>query len=630
MALLKSGTRIYGNATIDTNLSITGNTVSSNYQSGALVVAGGVGIAGNVYINANLNALDTVITGNLTVTGTTTTVNSSTTQLEDPIIDLGNGANGTALTTNDNHARGLSLHYYNGAVQDAFMGWDTANGQFALVNNASISGGSLTINTYGDVKANGFYGYVEGIANLSQLTVNGISRLGNVGNIKITGGTSGYILTTDGQGNLTWSNPASEAFGNANISGSNTQVFFNNGNSNTLGTSANFTFTNTNNTLTVDNIVANGSGLTSITGANVTGTVANATYSLNAGNAYSIAGSNVTGQVSNALIAGTVYTNAQPNITSIGTLTSLAVTGNITAGNVSGGNLVSANYFVGNGSLLTGLSQLTSAVDNFTGDGTTTIFSLSATPGNVDYTFVSIGGVMQPRSYYSVSGSSLTFTTAPPATSIVEVTTLGGSVTGQTANANYANFAGNVVNSAQPNITSVGTLTSLNAVLPQVSNVTNASGIVTYNPSNNQLSYGPQSWFQGGLSSAITPTTSTDYVILWNNNNDPIGMGNTSTGHVVPGRTGWYMVTLRLTLSTNGSGATGQVNSQIRVNSTQELFSQCTSNHAQYNGFTFMNTGMVYLSSITDYITTTVYVTTSGQQISGGSSSSLVIQWISN
>ena len=45
-------------------------------------------------------------------------------------------------------------------------------------------------------------------------------------------------------------------------------------------------------------------------------------------------GANVTGQVSNALIAGTIYTNAQPNITSVGTLTSLSVTGNITAANL--------------------------------------------------------------------------------------------------------------------------------------------------------------------------------------------------------------------------------------------------------------------------------------------------------
>ena len=75
-------------------------------------------------------------------------------------------------------------------------------------------------------------------------------------------------------------------------------------------------------------------------------------------------GSQLTGQVSNALVSGTVYTNAQPNITSVGTLSSLEVTGNVTAGNIvtngSGGNIsgannITANFFIGNGSLLTGL-----------------------------------------------------------------------------------------------------------------------------------------------------------------------------------------------------------------------------------------------------------------------------------
>ena len=61
MALLKSGTRIYGNAIIDTNLSINGSTVSSSYDTGALVVKGGLGVAGNVFINANLNVKDTYI-----------------------------------------------------------------------------------------------------------------------------------------------------------------------------------------------------------------------------------------------------------------------------------------------------------------------------------------------------------------------------------------------------------------------------------------------------------------------------------------------------------------------------------------------------------------------------------------
>jgi hypothetical protein len=47
--------------------------------------------------------------------------------------------------------------------------------------------------------------------------------------------------------------------------------------------------------------------------------------------------------VGNALVAGTVYTAAQPNITSVGTLSSLAVTGNVTAGNINAGNLLTTN-----------------------------------------------------------------------------------------------------------------------------------------------------------------------------------------------------------------------------------------------------------------------------------------------
>lgn len=44
-----------------------------------------------------------------------------------------------------------------------------------------------------------------------------------------------------------------------------------------------------------------------------------------------------------ATTAGTVTTAAQPNITSVGTLTSLAVTGNVAAGNVSGATVVGSS-----------------------------------------------------------------------------------------------------------------------------------------------------------------------------------------------------------------------------------------------------------------------------------------------
>lgn len=73
----------------------------------------------------------------------------------------------------------------------------------------------------------------------------------------------------------------------------------------------------------------NGAGLTNIPGGNVSGAVTFATT------ANSVAGANVSGQVSNALVSGTVYVAAQPNITSVGTLTSLSVSGTIT-GNAAG------------------------------------------------------------------------------------------------------------------------------------------------------------------------------------------------------------------------------------------------------------------------------------------------------
>ena len=54
------------------------------------------------------------------------------------------------------------------------------------------------------------------------------------------------------------------------------------------------------------------------------GNAVTANFFIGSGNNLSnIAGANVSGQVSNALVSGTVYTNAQPNITSLGNLTSL-------------------------------------------------------------------------------------------------------------------------------------------------------------------------------------------------------------------------------------------------------------------------------------------------------------------
>ena len=59
--------------------------------------------------------------------------------------------------------------------------------------------------------------------------------------------------------------------------------------------------------------------------------------------------------------------------------------------------------------------------DTFTGDGIETVFTLSEEPASKDNTQVYISGVYQYKSNYSVSGRSLTFTTAPPKDQTVEV-----------------------------------------------------------------------------------------------------------------------------------------------------------------------------------------------------------------
>ena len=62
-------------------------------------------------------------------------------------------------------------------------------------------------------------------------------------------------------------------------------------------------------------------------------------------------------------------------------------------------------------------------IDSMTGDGSDTTLTLSIAPVNENNTQVFIDGVYQSKSNYSISGTTLTFSTAPPTGSAVEVMT---------------------------------------------------------------------------------------------------------------------------------------------------------------------------------------------------------------
>lgn len=59
--------------------------------------------------------------------------------------------------------------------------------------------------------------------------------------------------------------------------------------------------------------------------------------------------------------------------------------------------------------------------DTFVGDGTTVNFTLSTSVDDENITYIYINGVYQNKTAYSISGTTLTFSEAPPTTSKIEV-----------------------------------------------------------------------------------------------------------------------------------------------------------------------------------------------------------------
>jgi hypothetical protein len=70
---------------------------------------------------------------------------------------------------------------------------------------------------------------------------------------------------------------------------------------------------------------------------------------------------------------------------------------------------------------ISGLGAAAFQVDNFTGTGSQTVFTLSTSSLGENFTFVYINGVYQNKNTYSVAGATLTFSESPPITSLIEV-----------------------------------------------------------------------------------------------------------------------------------------------------------------------------------------------------------------
>jgi hypothetical protein len=81
----------------------------------------------------------------------------------------------------------------------------------------------------------------------------------------------------------------------------------------------------------------------------------------------------------------------------------------------------SANVLIATYDNIYGAGAASYQVQNFTGTGSQTVFTLSDSSFGENYTFVYINGVYQNKNTYTVSGTTLTFSEAPPLTSVIEV-----------------------------------------------------------------------------------------------------------------------------------------------------------------------------------------------------------------
>ena len=190
-------------------------------------------------------------------------------------------------------------------------------------------------------------------------------------------------------------------------------------------------------------------------------------------NLTAIPSGNITGQVANALVSGTVYTAAQPNITSVGTLSTLSVTGNVSAGNVSGTGGV-FTYVSGDGANLTSLNgtNVTGAVSfattanavagaNVSGEVAFATTANAVAGANVSGTVASATLATTATTANAVAGANVSgaVSFATTANAVAGANVSGTVASATTAgSATTATTAGTVTTAAQPNITSVGTL----------------------------------------------------------------------------------------------------------------------------------------------------------------------------
>ena len=495
-----------------------------------------------------------------------------------PVIDANGNVVTNVLTTGNVTANTIyadNYRYANGQPIAATAGG--SNTQVQYNNNNNFAGSvNFTFNS------------TTNLLSVPSITLTGNVTLGNVSNVKIFGGNNGYFLQTDGLGNLAWA-VGGGGGGNGSPGGSNSQIQFNSAGS--FAGSPGLEFNANTNTVTTGNVVA----------------------SVFTGNLYGVANS--------AVVAASVTNSGQPNITSLGNLVTLNVTGNARANFITSntganlGNSVTANYFIGNlygnsNSALTAntvtnnaqpnitsLGNLVSltVIGDITGAGNANITGNITSNGNITVGNANLGN-SATANYFSGLGANLL------SLNVTENLTSGNANLGNAARANFfigsganlsnipaANLVGSVplankvTDNAQPNITSVGTLTGLNltGILASNANVGTSANMTANNMNFSHTLYGANGVFVSNVSVGGNLTVGSFGGTLtalsnFNTGSSPnVNLGSVSNLHIDGGFNGFFLQTDGLGNLTwsqagngggGGNGSPGGSNTQVQYN----------------------------------------------------------------
>jgi len=388
-----------------------------------------------------------IIQGDLTVSGTTTTVNTTELNIGDSLITLNSDLDSSTAPSENS---GIEIN--RGSASDAALIWNESTDKWQISSDSSTYNDISIVDTVSDLSDTS----ISGLANDQILKYNSTTarweNQADAGGIQLTNLSVGAEETASGDGGINYSNttgvftytpPDLSTYLTSAIDGSGTPgvlpkmsdsdtitdsviselgqvvnidttgaIRVPDGNTSARPTGVNGMFRYNTDDNQFEGYTDGAWGAIAGSGGG-SGEIVKQTFSATGAASFSLSDTIVDIDNVNVYVSG-VY-----QYPSNYTVSGNTVTFNPSSIPASGTNNVHIRHNVTATTLTEGAAFSTSG--SLVGDGSTTTFALGGSPRSSDHTMVFLEGVYQEKENYSIAGSNITFTTAPPNGYSVEV-----------------------------------------------------------------------------------------------------------------------------------------------------------------------------------------------------------------